>query len=147
MEAGGKRVRRLVEPPAREVVSDGGEHQRSERKLPLGVVGPRRERRGFEGGALDATQQRDQPRLEIREQRRQASHRHPGLEHIDQRIVRRVGVAQILGLFALERHDRGEVRQKPRVVAALLRLLPRVLGERTGFLQMRHERRGQPFRP
>jgi hypothetical protein len=115
-----------------EVVAHGGQHQLAELHLAGGIVGL--EEQGIVDGRAalhHPVEQRDQPGFQGRKERGQRGHGGARLIGVQQRIVGRVPVAQVPGLFQFERDDGAEARQEPRKGILSPRLGPDLLGERT----------------
>jgi hypothetical protein len=140
-------VRRLVEPPVREVEADRAHELLPQRALrrgrerPLGRHGPRLARLLFQHPVDEI---RQEPR-EAGEQFVDARGARAGLVLVEQRVVGREAArrAQRLRLFAREAQHLLERRQQHREVGGGPRRAPHRFARRARLRQRRHEVRGQ----
>ncbi|OPZ17663.1 MAG: hypothetical protein BWZ10_01160 [candidate division BRC1 bacterium ADurb.BinA364] len=147
MRAAGEGMRRFVLPPGFQVESHRLQNAHAEIPLLLRVVGlfqnrPRRRSRRSGHGLDHRRQFGPQPR-ENRPKRRR---RHPAFVVLDQRIVRRIGVAVRLGLFAQQAHDLFQMRREGGEIGTLAGVRPGRRGDRRRLLQLAHQPLGQAAR-
>jgi hypothetical protein len=132
MERGRKRMGREVQPSALEVVAHGDQHEPSEFKLPVVVVGVPQDPVVDANPALsDLLQERNKAGLQFGKNGLERGDGGTGLVHVQQRIVGRILVVEIPSLFAFQRQYGAEVREKHGEPVLLLGLGPDLLGERT----------------
>ena len=146
-EAGGERVRGLVQPPGLEVEADRGGQAGAHGALLLRGVGAVHERVVRPGARGDLLHERHQLVAQAVQQRLQPGHAHVGLVLVEQRVVALAAlVAHGVGLLAAQRDETLERIAEEREVGLGAGDLPGLEARGLGLRQLAHERSGDPHR-
>ena len=121
VERGGERMSRQIEPTALKVIAHGRQHQSTELHLSRLVIGVMQDAVVDLNPALcDCFQQRHQTGLECRKHRPESSDRRARLIDVQERVVGRVVIAEVLCFFTFEIEHGPEIRQEHRKFISLV---------------------------